>query len=289
MILECIQKCIDTVSYVKDTSPRELLYPIHASCDKIINKENNFTRPCGICIRASYYSNIGFSEKNLDTGRFLSRKLGDFTEYMLLSLMEKSGSLVSKGDKFILEEQKISGRIDAIIKYNNEDVGLEIKSISSNKYILSKIFGGFAGSIPYPKVEHILQCMIYQYAFLSTLSKFVICYIRRDNGCIKEFEISLFMEDNDFYPVIDGIVDRSISLNNIFKRYDILSNSIKNSIPPQRDYLTLYSPEYVTQLLDEKAMSYTSYKKWKDEPFGDYECLNCYFKDICDKDSKNEI
>lgn len=274
--------------YVKNnkwdnTEHRETFYPSLSSCDKVINKKTKATKPFGHCLRSSYYSCIGLSEKTIPSSRTITRKLGDYTEYMLLSLFEKNGILVEKGTKFLIESFKVSGKIDAIVKIDDCEYGVEIKSISSSKWTIGNIFGTQYNQ-PTPNIEHLLQCMIYLYAMIGRIDTFYLVYIRRDNGEIKEFEIKLALIDGIWYPTIDGKVIYDINCNNVLSRFAKLADYIETDTVPPRDYHFIYPNEYAKELNECGYLSRFMYNKYVEEPFGDFECSSCGYKDMCIKD-----
>jgi hypothetical protein len=258
-------------------------YPVYASCNLIINKSKGHTKVHGMCMRAAYYSCIGLSESTINTNRMIARKLGDYTEYMLLSVLDKNGSMVEKGVKFINETHNISGKLDAIIKVDDIESGVEIKSIGSNKWTVSEIFGSQWNKAK-PKIEHLLQCIVYLNCFIGRLDKFYLVYIRRDTGEIKEFEISLALIDGILYPTVDGIILYELNSKNIFDRYIKLHEYLTNNQVPPRDYNFIYSQDYAKELYEDGFLSKFMYNKHLETPIGDFQCFGCGHRDICIKD-----
>lgn len=264
-----------------EQEPRTSSYVTNASC--FVQFENGLKKTLGSCTRASYYSAIGFKDADVESNRMFSRKLGDYTEYMLLSMMDKSGILIDKGVKFTIEETSTNGKLDAIVEIDGEKRGVEIKSLSSSKYTISKIFGSQWNS-PYPKIDHLLQCTVYMFAYINELKKFNLIYIRRDNGDTKEFELELAAINGDLYPVVDGQIDYNISCNSIIDKFLYLKKCLENNIVPDRDYYFVYTDEYAETLYKNKFLSKTMYNKFLDNKFGDFECTTCSFRDMCIKE-----
>lgn len=262
---------------------RDSIYATSASCDKMIDKGSNFTKVYGACMRQAYYSCIGAGESSVDKLRDMSRRLGDYTEYMLLKIFESNGTLKDKAVKFTIDQYNISGKLDGILEIDGEKAGLEIKSISANQWTVNSIFGSRWNKSA-PKIEHLLQCLIYLYAYKGEIDVFYLVYIRRDNGDVKEFKLELALVDGILYPSIDGVIDYSISCNNILERMNRLKIYIDSNIIPPRDYYHVYTKQYVELLLKYKLVSKSRYDKFLDFPFGDHQCLGCGYRDLCIKD-----
>lgn len=263
-------------------------YAVYASCDKKISTTQGITKVHGYCTRAAYYSCIGLSEVAPNSNRLLSRKLGDYTEYMLLSILDKNGVLDSKGVKFTFEKYKINGKLDAIVKIDDTLSGVEIKSISANKWTISNIFGSKWNKAE-PKIEHLLQCMVYLSAFAGELDSFYLIYIRRDNGDTIEFKIELALIDGIFYPTVDGEVRYDINCNNMLDRFTALDSYLTSNIIPPRDYNFTYTQDYAEELFKSGWLTRYMYEKYLESPFGDIQCSSCGYKDICIKDTQYEV
>lgn len=264
---------------------KDSIYAIYASCDKLLNKDGSLYKHQGYCHRAAYYSCIGIGEKDRKLGHSLSSKLGDSVENMLLWMLKEENVLYDKAVKFKIEEYNVSGKLDAILLIDNEKVGLEIKSLSSSQWTINKIFGN-KWETAFPKLEHLLQCIVYLYAFKDELSTFRLFYIRRDNCDTKEFKIELALIDEILYPVIDGVIYYNINCNNILEKFKILNNYILNDELPPRSFSIEYTEQEVKELFAAKFISKYMYEKYNDCKFGDYECSNCSYKDLCIKDGE---
>jgi uncharacterized protein YqgQ len=264
---------------------KDSIYAIYASCDKLINKQKNIYKHQGYCHRAAYYSCNGIGEKDRLLNHSLSSKMGDSVENMLLWMFKEEGILFDKAVKFKLEEYNVSGKLDAILLIDGEKVGIEIKSLSSNQWTINKIFGT-KWNIAFPKLDHLLQCIIYLYAFKDEIDTFKLFYIRRDNCDTKEFKIQLALIDNILYPVIDGIPYYDINCNNILDKFKILNELVSNDELPPRSFSIEYTEQEIKELFESKFISKYMYEKYNECKFGDYECYNCSYKDLCLKDGE---
>lgn len=264
---------------------KDSLYATFASCDKILNNENGITKHQGHCQRAAYYScnGLGASERKLNHS--ISSKMGDSIEGLLIYIFSKLGVLYEKGVKFSIPKHNVNGRLDAILLYEEKKVGLEIKTLSSSQWTNNKIFGS-KWNDPFPKLDHLLQCVVYLYAFLDEIDTFKLLYVRRDNGEIKEFSIQLALIDGILYPTIDGVLYQDINCKNIFEKFDYLNTCLENDTLPKRSYSIEYTDEEIEILYTYNFISKIAYDNFKKRKFGDFECTNCSYRDICIKDGE---
>lgn len=264
---------------------KDSLYATFASCDRVIDIENNIRKHQGYCHRAAYYSCIGIGEKSRKLSHSLSSKLGDSTENLLLWIFKDIGILYDKSIKFKIEECNVSGRLDAILIIDDVKYGLEIKSLSSNSWTIGQIFGT-KWNKPKPKLEHLMQCIVYLYAFINEIDTFKLLYIRRDNGDTKEFTIQLVLIDNMLYPLVDDEIYYDINCNNIIDKFKILNKYIEDDKLPPRSYSIEYTEKEAKLLFDIKYLSKNMYLKFLESKFGDFECMNCSYRDLCIKDGE---
>lgn len=238
----------------------------------------------GKCLRMAYYMCMGFKEDtDIPVSNKLVMKTGDYVENMLLDIFESNNILVDKGVKFEVSKYKLYGKIDGILNINNSEVGLEIKTIGSNPVMCSEIFGSQAKP-GFPKWTHLFQTLLYCYAFIDRLSKFKLLYIRRDFGSIKEFDISIEPIDGIIYPLVNGVIVRSFTVNDILKRYILLDNFIKSNTVPPREYQQIYNANDIPSYVYYGILTKRQADNYKVSPFGDKECRICTYRTRCAKD-----
>lgn len=267
-----------------DFEHKESIYATQASCDLKLSDTEEVYKHQGACLRASYYSCIGIPSLPRTLEHSLMSSAGNSIESFILWALKEEDTLVSKGDSFTIEELNVNGKLDAII--NDEDgseIGLEIKTLSSNKYINERVFGNNWNK-PSPKLEHLLQVIVYLYAFKDRLDKFKLVYIRRDTGETIEFDIELALEDNKLYPVIDGKVYNKISCDSVISKFKELNSFISSDTIPPKSYSPVYTKEEMLLLNKHKFLSNYMKNKYEESPFGDFECSYCNYRDICDKE-----
>lgn len=257
-------------------------YPSQSS--SIVNK-GKYKKVEGKCLRAAYYHCLGMpDEDEFSTRRELIFKIGDYTEKMILDILDKKGVLVDKNVKFDIEKYNIYGALDGIIldKGGNK-VGLEIKSIGSNKWTANQIFGS-RWNTPFPKWQNLFQTLIYCYAFKDEISKFILFYIRRDTCETKEFEISIIPKGKEIYPVIDGKIYEDFSVTGILKRYKALKSYVEKKEVPPREFQITYPKNKISTYRKLGIISKTRAEKYLLSPLGDIECEFCSYLNQCKKD-----
>ena len=263
---------------------RDSLYPVFASCEVEPSKKYYFKKVVGKCLRAAYLDCIGYgtSDKEVgNLGRKISQKLGDASERAVLNLLSDANVLIDKNIKFKIEDLFISGKLDGIVNLFNKEYGLEIKSLSSNQFTINQIFGSPWNSNPSPKIDHVLQVIPYLYAFRDRLDKFILYYIRRDNGDVKEFMVEFAAFENDMIIVIDGIPNYDITLNKVIGRFKALKTFIDSNVIPPPDFIAEYSKKDIEFLKVNGCLSQKRYDLLSSIGGCDFECTNCSYRALC--------
>jgi hypothetical protein len=266
---------------------KDRLYPTSSS---VYVDYGKYKKLHGKCTRASYYACNGLLEETSATDieqldRRFQQLEGEYAERMILDILDREGILIDKGLKFEIPKYKIFGKLDGIIKEDGKLVGLEIKSVGgNNKFTVNDIWGS-QWNKPAPRWQNLFQTLVYCYAFREILDYFTIMYERRDTGERKYFKISIEPVKNKIYPVIDGIVDYRYTINDILDRYTELFKFLEINTPPPTEYMKLYPKEDIDTYVKYGFLSKKQGEKYREEPFGDFECRFCGFRKQCDKDN----
>ena len=193
------------------------------------------------------------------------------------------GIWVANNLKFYDEQRNISGEIDCLVrdKETEETCIIEIKTFW-NYQAKARLIGNRNHS-PAPIRKHLMQVMIYLDQLSNISNEAIILYFARDSGDRTQFRVKLVKEGNSTYPEVDGTIDRSHSLEDIYSRFHELQSAHITNLVPDRDFELEYSPEKIERLAAEKVISKTAYEKWKTngERIGDSECSWCQFRDHC--------
>lgn len=259
---------------------RDRLYPSFSS---VFVNYGKYKKLEGKCLRAAYYNCIGTNAVNNKT---IQEVLGEYVESMIIDIFKETGILVDKAVKFSIDDYNIYGKLDAIISIDSVQFGVEIKSIGgNNKWTNNQIFGSIYNK-PYPKWQHLLQTIIYCYAFREKLdSGFILYYIRRDTGESKEFLVSIEVYKGEMYAAIDGNIDFRFKVTDILNRYKILYKYIEENKVPPKEYMKIYPKEDIVSYYKLGIISKKQLDNYYVDAFGDFCCKYCEYKDICDKDN----
>jgi len=221
----------------KDKPPKRtkwLFYPSEASC--IIDG-----KVVGNCLRRTYY---GWKKVPITNQPSLfakaARKIGKYIEVDTKDCLRHRGELVDKSKKDrhfrteIIEGIVISGEIDAITKRRGKEVGLEIKSYSSRTKDVADN----------PKDTHVMQALFYLLCYKPRLPYWIIFYRKSPlaygakmydwveaEGI--EHRIDWVKLENNIYPIVNGELDKRISIRGVLERFKLLKYYIgKNELPP---------------------------------------------------------
>ena len=270
-------------------------YPSSASCVDEVDHETVH----GACMRQQWYRCMGYEESNSSGlySQFIFSS-GNLLERFLADKMRECGVLVGTSIKFAIPERWISGELDILIR--DKDGGLAIvenKTYSSANYAAKKELCGSRDTKPKPKMQNVIQAFLYQYNFRDQVNKTYLTYLDRacggrDNN--KEFEITVEdvngrshprIRTTDFYGNEYSYVERSISMEGIFGRFDGLMTHLQNTEMPHPDFRHSFSPDEIEAkyALGEIAKTkYELYKKNPDKyPVGDWNCSYCNYSDTC--------
>jgi len=210
--------------------------------------------------------------------------IGKMVEQFEIEQYKKLGIWRDNSVKFYNEKYHVSGEIDAIV-YDEDiksNIGVEIKS--GYDYKFRKEVLGNTTKKGRPKLDHLLQTMLYIDYFKIP---FKIAYFDRGNAARCEFEITL---NNDGTPNIDGKkLTNGLSIPGCIARFKELGEYISNGTLPKRDFQLQYSTDRVQELYDSGRlgkMDEKEFEKNKKIDIGDWICGYCSYRDYCWKKYK---
>lgn len=279
------------------TRNRPGLYPSEASVKYTIN---GLTFVEGKCLRAAWYRSRGAVANPTPVGLAMKGTLGKKAEEGIIERWKQMGIWVDNNVKFFNSKYVLSGELDAIIKnpVTNGLIGSEIKSYYGH-YANQQITGSkrpIKGGEP--KIEHLLQALLYQWEYRDILEEYRIYYIERGDGHRVEFRIG---SDEDtgksFYQPIDSkywnYFDGSkkympFTIHDIHKRLEELISYIRESRIPPKDYGTPYTEEEIEYLHSIGKISKTKYEAWQKNPAKNpiehWACSYCNYASQCKQD-----
>jgi hypothetical protein len=271
----------------------EFFYPTEASVE-LEPEHPGEKNIIGTCMRAAYfrYSGAFQGDPSSDYLNWTAMS-GKAWEEKLIETWKEMGLFVGNNIKFRSKEHHISGELDAVI-YDPENPGdmLLIECKTYYGYDATKELKGFFNrktkfSIPgKPKDAHLLQILIYLHLHEHIFSKGKLIYIDRTCKDNVEFNISLVKEGDNTYPVINGVVSRRFSMEQIYERYAKLKEFVDAKKLPPRDYDLNFSTEKIEREFAAGNISKTKYEEWqkkKTTRIMDWNCSYCRYRTECEK------
>lgn len=268
------------------TTREKRFYPSEASV-KYFDSFGDLTSAGG-CLRASYFRLTGdFPRAPNESRTEYIFAQGKMIEQWLVDKWKEMGIWVDNNVKFINDEFNISGELDVLLVEPNSGTlfGVEVKTFYG--YMAEKEILGNKSQKGFPKMNQLLQTLVYLYTFRDRIKYFRMAYFARDSVKRKTFLIELHEEEGIFYPKVDGVVLKSFTVNGIMERYKLLKQYVDTKQVPPNDYELQYPPEKVESAFKKGKVSKTKYDKWKKgklgkfEYVGDWECNYCPYKNIC--------
>jgi len=253
----------------------------------------------GGCLRASYFRCTGQEARPHSVRTQSIFELGKHVEDMLVNNWKQMGILVDRGIRFQNNEFNISGELDAVLMdpETGKPFGVECKSLYGY-HAGVEVFGNKStpGS---PKMNQLLQTLVYAYEFKDRLDYFLMFYEERGDGTKGQFEVKVVpdeLEDGTlvYRPMVDRNVMMEFTIEDIYARYKELMKCILDGKVPDRDFELFYTNDRVEKDYANGKISKSKYEKFKrvskrdgsvryvdSERPGDWACSYCNFKDYC--------
>jgi len=264
------------------TNREKRFYPSEASVVYTDSFGDKVTQ--GTCLRASYFRLAEeFVGEPYDARTQFIFEMGNRVEAMLISKWKEMGVWIDNNVKFIDKKHNISGEIDAVLAEppNGQLYGVEVKSFYGY-YSESELFGNRKKK-GFPKINQLLQTLIYTDNFKNLLPYFRMVYFARDSVKRKTFLVEL--EGNQ--PKVDGEPVTEFTMDDIYARYSKLQSCLDAGVIPPGDYELQYPREKIIDFYSKGKIGKTKYEKWqrgklkKHENIGDWQCSYCRFSEVC--------
>ncbi|RLF68145.1 MAG: hypothetical protein DRN26_00305 [Thermoplasmata archaeon] len=262
-------------------------YPSEASV--VIQDENGQKKVLGGCIRAAYFRCTSQDRRKRDDRSQTIAELGKAAEDMLVEDWKRMGIFVDRAVRFENRDFNIRGEIDVVLREPDTGTlfGVECKSIYGYRAD-AEVFGN-SRRIGRPKVNHLLQTLVYTSEFMSRLAYFKMYYIDRGDGQEGQFDISVQTTEEDGKTVKVGLIDgeeiKLFTVDDIYGRFTELKQYLDKNITPAPDYELYYSDGKIEFLHQTGEISKSKYEKFRkkgeSERPGDWQCRYCNYKDIC--------
>jgi len=253
----------------------------------------------GSCLRQVYYRIMGVKGTPANARMLRIWMFGKLFESEAKDIFKSMGMYLYSGVRFYLPDMRIKGELDFIIEHPKHG-----KFIVENKsfygYQARKEIFGSSTQEAFPKMENLLQTFIYTYAFregnqygFMPLDGAKILYWSRDDAAVKDFDVRCVAHNDDFVPMVDGVIVPHITISGIKARYDQFYECVKTRTLPKRDYYPLPNDEEIKQLYNEGAISKTNYEKYAKSQTdknrfacASWQCRYCEFYDQCLNDGE---
>jgi len=134
----------------------------------------------------------------------------------------------------------VSGALDGIYELDGKKVIVEWKSVYgdwSQTHILGvNKWGKPSTELPYPRIEHLLQSMLYLDHYKGEMDTLYLVYIDRGNGLMREFIITLNASGTAHISSGDDLGDTRFTVADIYARFIELDGYIQRKELPARDF-----------------------------------------------------
>jgi hypothetical protein len=227
----------------------------------------------------------------------MNMELGNVSHDLIVELCKKERVYVAHEVPIFWDDVGISARPDLfILDEDGSVVGVEIKSVHGHHgrkgVIEAKKDAPFM-----PKLEHILQSMIYlDFYSQYKIKAWIIFYIARDNGFRGQHWMELKQLEDEWesprtgrklkskFPVVNNVELAEVTTKAVYERYAQLWAQLDKKEVPNRDFMLQYSKETLEQMAKDGRLSKTDSDKVKNDRFvekGDWQCSYCSYKSMC--------
>ena len=262
----------------------------------------------GSCLRENYYRCAGYDRSDPETAYMqYIFAAGKMWEEWIINQFKEIGLFLGNNIKFVDLQRYISGEVDLVIR-DPEDISkkviVEIKTWYG--YEATKEICGSTKTSPSPKDSNLLQAFLYLGQFVGQIEKVVLLYKSRENDSRNQFDIEMVEIGGLHYPKITtfwdkgpyadkvySYIDKRITLEGIYNRYEILMERLQSGTIPPGDFRHSYTDEEIINRFDNGLVSKTAYEKWtKDKnnfALGHWKCrLYCPYRSMCLEQKKED-
>ena len=242
----------------------------------------------GQCMRRSYYTIKAIPSTNPASIQQKRKMLyGKYIEDAEINLLKDKKILLGSQVPFIIKYKNIviSGKIDAVVFdiEKGKPIGVEYKSVSG--YYAHNEIWGTARTAGAPRITNMLQVILYLAGYREheehDFNEISLIYADRGTSEIQEFEVTL----DAGFPVINGAIDYSINIQDIYFRFVQLDKYMRGDKIPPCDYVNHYTMDQVTDMFYKNKITKNKHKEFKALGYGlDFQCAYCDWYNQCKKD-----
>jgi hypothetical protein len=233
----------------------------------------------GKCLRQAYYSAMKMEKDDIpeDPQGMRIFAYGDAIHEVEVDFRKRAGVYIADEFAFWNPDDRISGRCDVACRdlETMEIFGEELKT--TNPFGIKKFETA-------PKVDHVLQCLVYLDWFsvkIKTMNKWVLTYVDRAFGS----EIKYTIRIHDGHPVVDDEIWDWIDVRNVYDRFNLLEDYIKEETIPEPDYMMNYDRDTLIEMDEQGKLTRTessNLKKGSKVTKGAEACKYCKYRGLCD-------
>lgn len=260
----------------------EFFYPTEAS---VVIDTPHGEQVIGTCRRAAYYRYVGgFVGDPYSAYTHWVFLTGKSVENQLIEVWKQMGIWMDNNIKFRSKEQHISGEIDVVLRDGKgKPFIVECKTYAGYEAAKSLKGNPKYGKLGQPKDAHLLQVLIYLDLNKHIFEYAILVYVDKESKNNAEFHIKLSKEGNFTYPVVNGMVQRRFSVEDIYARFNTLRDFIEKKVLPPRDFQLEYTEKQIEQKFEAGLLSKTKYEEWKKKGKkpGDWNCGWCKYRKEC--------
>lgn len=279
MLIEKVNEYICNPMVI-DTRGRKGYYPSEASAI------DRFTGDCvGKCLRAAYYSWTDTPKTNpVDARGMWTFAFGSNIERMWTNYFKEIGIWAGNNVKFFDKERNVSGEADIFIFDQDKNiVGVEMKTAYGY---------GFQSKIKVaPKPENLMQVGLYLQNF-PQCPYWILIYHARDTHEQVEYHISLKTDNVGTHLMVNHTIPiKNWYMEDVYKRYDLLGQSVALGVEPDRDFTYAFTRDQSRDRFACGKISKTKFAKVEKglETDSDWQCLYCSYLDKCWAQKRGEM
>ena len=285
-LIKSVDSFLESPPTIRAPRHRKGFYPSAASC--IIRDSSGEEELVGKCIRANYWACRSVKPTNPMNARgFRITSVGKMKEEWEVSRYKEMGIWRGNNVKFLDTDYNISGEVDAFVwdEMLKDIIGVEIKT--GYGYQFEKEVIGKPGRKGHPKLDHLLQVMLYMNYF-KDIPMFKLVYFSRGNAARIEFNITL--DKGSGQVLVDNKKTvAGLTVPGILHRFNTLDKCLEDGTLPRRDYQLQYTDETIQLMYDANKLNKTqkaAFEKSQKITMGDWRCGYCDYKDYCWKENK---
>ncbi len=265
----------------KTPRPKPHIWPTEASVQWEAHNELIVTE--GPCLRACYYRLNNYPVTDDPVARMhWVWQAGTWWEKECNKLSHELGILAAKSTKIqdASLSLTISGEMDAVNFYTDAEgkdhfYVIDYKTTGGSYQNQVKLMGN-SKNAAFPKVENLLQLMVYLYQD-PKLEFGMLVYNIRDKMERVQFEIRLKQDPETGLLIanVNGVDHPEYSINEIYRRYRLLCDYYDRQVLPPRDYDFEYTDDKAKKLSEIGEVSDSALKKHLSgsEKAGSWQCI----------------